>query len=296
VNKFHEQSLALMRGAYDLHTHTVPSHFPRVMDDFALLKEADRYGMAGILLKNHYEPTAARAAIANLYADTKTNAFGGIALNWPVGGINPYAVEACLIMGGQMVWMPTFDSAQFINAGQLHQELFKRPGLSIFNDQGNLLPAVYEIFEVVKKYDVFLATGHLSEKESIALCKAGVKENVKLILTHPDFKLTPVSFEAQLALADMGVLIEKAWFNITINHISSEAMAESIKKLGSHRVFLVTDRGQAGSEHPPAAFLNAIEAFLRNGLSEADIDNLVRKVPEKIVKLFGKRAMLPKIC
>ncbi len=284
MEAFREQALSLARGAYDLHTHSLPSHFPRVMDDFALLRQADSYGMAGIMFKNHYEPTTGRVAIANQYAGVKTKAYGGIALNWSVGGVNPYAVEACLIMGGKMVWMPTFDSRQFIDAGQLHQELFSRPGLVIFDERGNLIPEVYEIFDIVKKYDVFLATGHLSAKESLALCKAGKKENVKLVLTHPDFKMTPVPLDMQLELADMGVLVEKAWFNAMIGHVSVEAFADSIKKLGRQRVFLVTDRGQVDGETPPEGFVNAIAALLKNGLSEGEIESLVRTVPEMIVK------------
>ncbi len=283
MNAFREQALSLVRGAYDLHTHSLPSHFSRVMDDFALLRQADSLGMAGVLFKNHYEPTTARVAIANQHAGVKTKAYGGVALNWSVGGVNPYAAEACLIMGGRMVWMPTFDSAQFIGAGQLHEELFRRPGITILDGDGKLVPSVYEVFDVVKKYDVFLATGHLSAKELLALCKAGVRERVKLVLTHPDFKMTPVPFDMQLELAEMGVLVEKAWFNVVINHITPEAFADSIRKLGTHRVFLVTDRGQANAETPPEAFVNAVASLLENGVTAEEMNHLIRKVPETVI-------------
>lgn len=33
--------------------------------------------------------------------------FGGITLNRQVGGINPYAVESALKLGGKVVWLPT---------------------------------------------------------------------------------------------------------------------------------------------------------------------------------------------
>lgn len=280
---FDEKARALIQGAYDLHTHSSPSHFPRALDDFALLREADEFGLAGVMLKNHYEPTAGRAALANLRGETGTKAFGGVALNLPVGGINPYAVEACLRLGGRMVWMPTFDAAHFMGGGHFYQELFKRPGLSVFDDEGALIPAVYEIFEIVKKHDVFLATGHLSAAESLALCKAGGKEKVKMILTHPDFKRTFIPLEVQEEIAGLGALVEKAWYNVCIGDISPASFASSIKRLGSHRAFLVTDRGQAGDESPPKAFLRAITSLLENGIAEDGIDNLVRKVPRAIV-------------
>ena len=280
---FEQKARALIRGAYDLHTHSTPSHFPRALDDFSLLREADALGLAGVMLKNHYEPTAGRAALANLRGETGAKAFGGIALNWPVGGINPYAVEACLRLGGRMVWMPTFDAAHFLGGGHFYQELFKRPGLSIFDEKDAIIPAVYAIFEIVKQHDVFLATGHLSAAESLALCKAGAKENVKMILTHPDFKRTFVPLEVQEEIAGLGALVEKAWYNVCIGDISAQAFAASIKRLGNSSVFLVTDRGQAGEESPPAALLNAITALLENGIAEADIDSLVRKIPRAIV-------------
>ena len=76
----------LIVGAYDLHMHTAPSPFNRQLDDIQLLQQAGQAGMAGILLKSHYEPTAARAEIANRYAGSKAKAFGSLVLNWPVGG------------------------------------------------------------------------------------------------------------------------------------------------------------------------------------------------------------------
>ena len=53
----------LMQGAYDLHMHAAPSPFHRVLDDYGLLEEAGRAGMAGIMLKSHYESTIARAIL-----------------------------------------------------------------------------------------------------------------------------------------------------------------------------------------------------------------------------------------
>ena len=82
-----------MQGAYDLHMHAAPSPFHRVLDDYGLLEEAGRAGMAGIMLKSHYESTIARAILANIHCASCTKAYGGLVLNWPVGGLNPYAVE-----------------------------------------------------------------------------------------------------------------------------------------------------------------------------------------------------------
>jgi hypothetical protein len=285
MDRFREQASELVKGAYDLHTHTTPSHFPRSLDDFTLLREADKVGLAGVMLKNHYEPTAGRAVIANLCAGTKAKAYGSIALNWSVGGLNPYAVEACLKMGGKMVWMPTFDSGQFLSYGPVPGGFLTCPGITIFDDGGKIIPAVYEIFEVVRKYDVCLATGHLSPEESLALCKAGTDAKVRMILTHPEFKQTKIPLDMQLTLADMGVIIEKVWLNAIWKYATVEEMAGSIKKIGSYRVFLTTDRGQENAEYPPQAMIEAVAAMLEKGLSPADIENLIKTTPRNILKI-----------
>ena len=83
----------LLRGGYDLHAHSFPSHVSRSVDDFELLEQAAGAGMAGVMIKNHYESTAARAALMNKRSGLPVRAYGGLVLNWPAGGINPYAVE-----------------------------------------------------------------------------------------------------------------------------------------------------------------------------------------------------------
>jgi predicted metal-dependent phosphotriesterase family hydrolase len=46
---------------------------------------------------------------------------------------------------------------------------------------------------------------------------------------------------------------------------------------------MVTDRGQAELEKPVEAMLSFIEFLLANGVSEKDIINMTRNVPESIL-------------
>lgn len=282
--EYREWAVELMKDGYDLHTHSTPSHANRALDDFMLLREADRYGMAGVMIKNHYEPTAARAAIANLYAGAKkTKAFGAVVLNWPVGGLNPYAVESSLKMGAKIVWMPTKDTAHCLRHGDMKGDFFSRPGIAIYDEDGKMKNSVFEIIDIVKKYDAYLATGHLSVQESVDLCKAARKRNAKMILTHPDWYRTVVPLEIQIELAETDVLIEKLWQNIAEGYISAENMAQSMQAIGFERIFMATDRGVAGREHPAEGMLLYIEAVLRQGIKEKEIKNMICHVPKRIV-------------
>lgn len=85
MKKLDEKAWELLNGGYDLHVHTAPSAFPRALDSFQLVREANEAGMSGVMLKSHYEPTAIRAALVNLYSNCKTRAYGAVVLNWPVG-------------------------------------------------------------------------------------------------------------------------------------------------------------------------------------------------------------------
>ena len=101
-----------LAGVTDIHVHCGPDSMARTIDAIDLAKLAQAEGMRGMVLKNHYEPTASMAYWARKLVPA-VETFGGIALNLTVGGVNPVAVERMsMVTGGwgHFVWMPTFDS------------------------------------------------------------------------------------------------------------------------------------------------------------------------------------------
>ncbi|HEV2242323.1 MAG TPA: DUF6282 family protein, partial [Streptosporangiaceae bacterium] len=50
-----------MTGAVDLHCHPYPDLFPRLADDFDIVRAARDAGMKAIVLKCHHENTVSRA-------------------------------------------------------------------------------------------------------------------------------------------------------------------------------------------------------------------------------------------
>ncbi len=273
----------LMRGAYDLHIHTLPSVFKRKMDGMEIVREADRAGMAGVMLKSHYEPTALRAELINKYSGCRTKAYGGLALNWPVGGLNVYAVDEALKAGAKIIWMPTRDAANSLVFGAMEGDFFRRPGITLTCENGRLKDEVYEIMDTVRANDGWLATGHISPKESVLLCKEGRARKVNMILTHPEFPRTTMPKETQKELADLGVLVEKNWFNVAQKAVSIYQMAENIRYVGAERCYIATDRGQYGMPSPTEEFRRFIGALLEQGMSEEELSFLARKNPERII-------------
>jgi len=284
VKCLNEKAQELLIGGYDLHIHSAPSVFPRALDCFELVKEADEAHMAGVMLKSHYESTALRAALVNKYSNCKAKAYGGIALNWPVGGLNVYAAQNALQAGAKIVWMPTRDSENSLVFGNMAGDFFSRKGITVLTADGILKDCVYDIMDVIKQYDGILATGHLSAKESIILCTEGRKRSVRMILTHPEFSRTIIPGIVQKEMADKGVIIEKNWFNVAQKTITIEEMAKNIRIVGTNRTYIATDRGQRGLPHPVPELRQFIVELLKLGFTDGEIEDLVKNVPKSIVE------------
>ena len=285
MNTFETTAGRLMLGAYDLHMHAAPSPFGRALDDFGLLEEAGRAGMAGIVLKSHYESTAARAQLVNSHCASSCTAYGGIVLNWPVGGLNPYAVENALHRGTRIVWMPTRDSVNSLVFGNMPGDFFDRPGITVADEAGALKPEVLRILEIAKKYDAAVATGHLSPAESVLLCRKGREMGVRMILTHPEFDRTIVDASTQAELAKLGVYVERCWINVADGTCAVDEMISHIRQAGIDQCFLTTDRGQGGCEHPAEAMKRFLSTLLEAGLTEEELYTMTHTVPAKVLGL-----------
>src|ERR1017187_8067571 len=83
-------------GVIDIHVHSSPDSTPRSIDAIDLARLAKARGMRGMVLKNHYESTAALAYIVRKEVPG-IEIFGGIDLNRSVGGLNPAAVERMVL-------------------------------------------------------------------------------------------------------------------------------------------------------------------------------------------------------
>ena len=128
-----------LEGSFDLHVHSGPDLTGELrMDALDTGRHAQETGMAGFVLKSHHYPTTPMAlALSRIYPGLRVA--GALCLNHEVGGLNPAAVEASAAMGARVVWMPTVSASP--SAGH--------PGLSLTDDDGELLPPVHDIIDVV---------------------------------------------------------------------------------------------------------------------------------------------------
>src|SRR5690348_5741780 len=171
----------LLRGAIDIHAHSDPDSVPRSIDSIDLARLAKSRGMRGLVLKNHYEPTASLAYVVRKEVPG-IEIFGGIDLNRSVGGINPAAIERMVLMKGglgRVVWMPTFDAEN-----QVRFSKENRPFVAVSRD-GQLLPEVKQVIALVAKHQLTLETGHSSPEEGLSIVREARRQGVQhMVITH----------------------------------------------------------------------------------------------------------------
>ena len=292
--QWNETALAIMEGGYDLHVHSAPDLVARDIDDYTLVEEMDAMHMIGAVIKHHQESTAARATLANQYYGAKARLFGSITLNNGVGGLNPAAVENAARMGAKLVWMPTKDS---LHEATFFQKKIANP-IYLLDGHGNLKPEVFDILDVIKENDMILATGHMSQQEVVTLCKEARKQDIKTVLTHPDYIGSMIPSEVQAEMAELGVFIEKMWLLVEgsmstemittmkgMKQVSREYVFQSIREIGVEHIILSSDGGVKGLPSPTHVIHDFIVALLNGGFKKSEIRPMICDIPVALLNV-----------
>ena len=282
-------------GVIDMHTHSHPDVFGRNIDDVDLARIAKARGMRGVVLKNHISETASRAQLA-MKEVPGIEVFGGIVLNKAVGGINPDAVEWMhRVYGsrGKVVWLPTFESDK-------HVKTFGKPDAKgiVVAPGGKVLPEMEAILKIIARENLLLATGHVHPEEVIAVVKRGKELGVKnMIVTHGLTNVPGLTMAQAKEVVGMGAVIEVCFLQFQagpnaplafLTHwtqINAKHVAQAIKEFGAQGLVISSDLGQSANMVHPDGIEVAIGAMKREGISDADIDQMMRKNPARLLGL-----------
>jgi hypothetical protein len=288
----------LLEGAIDLHLHAGPSVFPRLMDAVDTAKAARASGMRGIVVKHHHTPTVDRGYLVHR-AVPEVEVYGGVTLNYVAGGLNPYAVDAALRLGGKMVWMPSVDARNhkkcFGELGKIGSSLDydkpsiyrDAPGITVLDVDGGLKPEIGQILDVVADHDAAVATSHLDVEESKALVQEARRRGIKTVVTHANFVTASLSTEDQRWMAKKGAYLEMCYSSLppAWNSMPIDEVAETVRKVGPMHYILASDLGQVNNPSPPDGLSSFISMFLERGFEQEDIRVMVKDNPEKILGL-----------
>lgn len=288
--------LELLRGAIDMHAHTHPALFRRPLDDTDLAEIAVKYGMRGIVLKDHDSQTVGRAYYTKrIQPDIEP--FGAIVLNRSVGGINPHVVQAAIHYGAKVIWMPSnhskyhleyFGIPNYPQLGRPKAQL-PGPGVTILDDDGNITQDTLTILDLVAEADVCLATGHLSLQEiRILLAEAKKRKITKLLYTHANWALSRIDLDIQRELLDAGMYVEYVAISCvspTFYEQKPEELASWIRELKGRKLILTSDLGQFSAAPHPEGIRMAVSSLLDYGAPYDQLELMTKVHPAELLGL-----------
>ena len=273
-----------LSGVIDIHVHSDPDSVPRSIDAIDLARLAKSRGMRGLVLKNHYEPTASLAYVVRKEAPG-IEIFGGIDLNRSVGGVNAAAIERMVLVKGgwgKVVWMPTFDAEN-----QVRYSKENRPFVAV-SKAGQLLPEVKAVIALVAKHGLTLETGHSSPEECLMLIREAKRQGVQhVVVTHAMLAPVGMNIAQMKEAAQLGAYVEFV-YNALIGPNKSFEMrdyAQAIREVGAKSCILTSDLGQAANPLHPDGLAAFFAGLAKEGVSRADIDLMSKTNPARALGL-----------
>ena len=269
-----------LNGVVDIHAHADPDSVPRSIDAIDLARMAKQRGMRGLVLKNHYEPTASLAYVVRKVVPG-IEVFGGIDLNRSVGGVNPAAIERMVMVKGgfgRVVWLPTFDAEN-----QVRFSKENRPFVAV-SKNGALLPEVKQVIALAAQHGLTLETGHSSAEEGLLIVAEAKRAGVRnVVVTHA--MLAPIHMTvAQMKQAvALGASIEFV-YNALIGPNKEFEFADyaaAIRAIGVPHCILSSDLGQAANPLHPDGLVAFFAGLKKAGFTQAEIDLMSKTNPAR---------------
>jgi hypothetical protein len=273
-----------LEGIIDIHVHSAPDSIPRKIDSMELARRAKAAGVRGLVLKNHYESTAAVAYLIRREVPG-IEIFGGVDLNLSMGGMNPAAVEHMAKMEGgygRLVWMGSFDEE-----AQVRYVKENRPWVSV-SKNGELLPEVKQVIGMIAKYDLVMATGHPTAEEALMLIREARRQGVKrIVVTHA--MIAPIHMNAaqMKEAASQGAFVEFVFNGLvgSYKEFSFADYAKAIRAIGVDSAILASDLGQVNNPDHMDGWKQYLAGMKAQGFTDAELARMTRANPAKLLGL-----------
>src|SRR5882672_11357231 len=194
-------------GAYDMHIHSAPAPFVRIGDSIDIASWCAEAGMAGLVIKSHFESTIskvhhARRALQDRFPDFKPSR-------------TPPADAPITVLEDEKLYTVTKD--------------------------GVLTNETKRIIELVRDYGAILGTGHISRDEIFTVYDYCVAAGLdRVVVTHPEFRTPNLDIKAIEDLAEAGAYMEFCAVNCFPIHAAKtvEEIRDMILAAGINRSIL----------------------------------------------------------
>jgi hypothetical protein len=209
---------------------------------------------------------AARLLRETRFRDSPLTLVSGLVLDNPVGGLNPFAVEHDLKLGGRVVWMPTLSAANHICRERVSSPGLPPTALTVLDARGRVTDDVREILDLIAEHDAVLASGRLHAAEVFPLFgEARARGVTRLLVSDPG--RSGASPDDMGELATQGACLECA-----------ADLAGVIAAAGTGRAIL-SGAGRAGG------LREAIRLCLAEGHSDEEVRSMVSLNPARLLGL-----------
>jgi len=165
-----------------------------------------------------------------------------------------------------------------------------------------LLPEVHDIIELVAENDVILDTCHISKKECMILIpearRAGCR---KILINHIHLRgITDRAFDPAVdqmleesawtieevkQMVKEGAVMEHSAAMYVGRRNETKSLAEFIKEVGANSCEIASNCGGMHLLHPVETMRYLIIDLLKNGISEAEIETMTKRVPARLLNL-----------
>lgn len=291
----------ILEGALDLHAHGSPEFataMPGRVTNLEWARLASKAKLRGFVVKSHIFPTIG-AVNAMREVHPELEIFSSISLNPPVGGINPTTVELAIAGGVKVVWMPTWSARQdspkhsvFLErmkpyVSTMDAEYWPAHGLTTVDSSGALLPEVEHVLQLCADAGVTVASGHLPIAQSLVLCERMTALGGSFVLTHPLSGSVGAAIEQQVAIAELGGMIEHVFIGCMPMHQRTDpaVIVESIEAVGPENCVLSSDSIETWNPPQPEIMRMYVASLLHLGVSEDAVHQMTHDNPARVLGL-----------
>ena len=280
----------LLKGVCDIQLHCRPDSRERSVDEYGFMKDAMAAGYRAVMFKSNDFSCHDRAYLIR-QALPGAECFGSFCMNRVCGDrVNVFAAQKAVETSGGLcrcIWMPTLNAAY-----QYRYEGRREKGIPVLGDNGQVLPEVVKVMEICAEADIIFATGHSSPEESITLVRKAHEVGVKrIVVTHANSYIWTMTPDQIKRCIDLGAYIEYCYLPCLWGEGTKmpQYQRQSIEDLASFvridpaRSFISTDLGQAVMPHPIEGMRDCILKLQSAGVSQSDIDLLMRSNPAWLI-------------
>ena len=284
--------VGMLKDVCDIHLHAMPDSRERSVDEYGFMKDTMTAGYRAVMFKSNDFSCHDRAYVIR-QALPGAECFGSFCMNKVHGDkVNVFAAKKAVETSGGLcrcIWMPTLDAAY-----QYRHERRKEAGIPVLDVYGKVLPEVVKVMEICAESDIIFATGHSSPEESLMLLRKAQEVGVKrVVVTHANSSIWTMTPDQIKQCIDLGAYIEYCYLpclwgeGTKMPQYQRQSIEEfaAFVRIAPSRSFISTDLGQAVMPHPIDGMRDCIINLQSVGVSQSDIDLLVRSNPAWLIGL-----------